>query len=139
MKLKVKSLRKESRIPKRNYSDDAGLDLYSSEEVLIPAGCGAKIKTGIAVKLPNKTFGMILDRSSMGAKGLKVHGGVIDCSYTGELIVVLWNHSNEDYKISIEDKIAQLVVFPILFPTPELVLDLEESTRGKNGFGSSGK
>jgi dUTP pyrophosphatase len=139
MKLKVKLLRPEARLPKRNHSDDAGLDLYSAEEILIPAGSGAKIRTGVAIKLPKRSFGQILDRSSMGAKGLKVHGGVIDCSYTGEILVVLWNHSKEDYLVSVEDKIAQLVVFPILFPEPELVLDLEPSVRGDNGFGSSGK
>lgn len=139
MKLKIRLLNPDALLPKRNHSDDAGLDLYSSERVIIPAGSGAKIKTGVSVKLPKSSFGLILDRSSMGSKGLKVHGGVIDCSYTGEIIVVLWNHSKEDYLISPEDRIAQLVVLPVLLPEPELVLDLEPTERSNKGFGSSGK
>lgn len=139
IKVKVKLLNKDAKLPSRNKADDAGADLFSCETVVIPARSGAKIKTGVAIALPPSTVGIISDRSSMGSKGLKVHGGVIDAGYRGEVIVVLWNHSDSDYQVTLGDKIAQLIVYNCLFPSMEAVDSLDETERGGDGFGSSGK
>jgi len=136
--LKVNLIAADSRAPTRNNSTDAGLDLYSCDSVVIRPGCGQKIRTGIAIQLPVGTVGLILDRSSLGSKGIKVHGGVIDAPYRGEIIVVLWNHAKDDCFISSGDKIAQLVIMNCLFPSVEVVSKLDYSDRGEKGFGSSG-
>ena len=137
--MKIKLLSETAKVPTRANESDAGLDLYASEDIIIKARSGAKVKTGVAVALPEKTVGLIFDRSSMGSKGLKVHGGVIDQGYRGELIVVLWNHTDSDYKILSGDKVAQLLVLNCLFPVLQTSDSLDESSRGEGGFGSSGK
>lgn len=137
--VKVRIITTTAKQPVRANPSDAGLDLFADEELLIKKDSLAKIKTGIAIELPEKTVGLIFDRSSLGSKGLKVHGGVIDQGYRGEIIVVIYNHSNSDYKIELGDKIAQLIVLNCLFPVIEITDSLDETSRGKNGFGSSGK
>lgn len=137
--MKIKKLSNYATIPTRNNSTDAGLDLYSAESVTIKSGEGRMIKTDIAIELPDNTVGMICDRSSMGKKGFKVHGGIVDVPYRGSVNVVLWNHSLETQTIECGDRIAQLLVVPILFPTPIEVDELSDSSRGESGFGSSGK
>ena len=137
--MRIKKLNPEAVIPTRNNPEDAGLDLCSVEQVTIPKGEGKMIGTGIAIELPENTVGMICDRSSMGKKGLKVHGGIIDVPYRGEMKIVLWNHSGTDYEVKKGDKIAQILVIPILFPTPVEVDELSDTVRGNKGFGSSGK
>ena len=139
MKMKVKKLSENATIPTRNNKEDAGLDLYSAQDIEIEAGKGKMIVTDIAVELPPSTVGMICDRSSMGKKGLKVHGGIVDVPYRGSLNVVLWNHSGETIKVNKGDRIAQLLVIPILTPELEEVSELSDTSRGDKGFGSSGK
>lgn len=99
-----------------------------------------KINTGIAIELPPNTVGMICDRSSKGNQGIIVLGGIIDEGYRGELIVMLANIAGEDVEtINPGDKIAQLLIIPILKPDIEVVDSLPNSDRNANGFGSSGR
>lgn len=138
--MKVFKLSKDAKVPVRANKTDAGLDLYAAETVEIKAGKGEMIGTKLVIAIPTGTTGMICDRSSMGVKGFKVHGGIID-EYRGEVKVVLWNHSGTDQTINQGDKIAQLLIVPLLFPDPEEVPsfdDLPPTTRGSNGFGSTG-
>lgn len=155
LQLKVKKLSSLAKLPTKNHSTDAAIDLYSIDEETIRSGQTVKIRTGIAVEIPQGYYGQIFDRSSMGAKGIHVHGGVIDGSYRGEIIVCLQNTNlytyEDDYKsfkfddtpefydIKNGDKIAQMVILPV----PELeVVEVEElssSDRGEKGFGSSGR
>lgn len=125
-------------IPTRNNPTDAGLDLYAAEDMVIPAGEGRMIKTDVAIELPDNVVGMICDRSGMGKKGFKVHGGIVDVPYRGSVNVILWNHTGVEAKISYKDKIAQLLVIPVLFPELKVVNSLSETERGDKGFGSSG-
>lgn len=138
--MEIFKLSDKATIPTRNNPTDAGLDLYSAESLIIPKGKGTIIKTDISIKLPSNVVGMICDRSSMGKKGLKVHGGIVDETYIGNIMVALWNHSDSDYEIKENDKIAQLLIIPILTPEPKEVFKPHDPTdRGDKGFGSSGR
>lgn len=138
-KMKVKKLSENATLPTRNNPSDAGLDLYAAEAVEIGDQQGVMIKTDIAVELPDNTVGMICDRSGMGKKGFKVHGGIVDVPYRGSVNVILWNHSGKTQKIEKGDRIAQLLVIPVLFPeVEEFSGDLSQTERGDKGFGSSG-
>jgi dUTP pyrophosphatase len=131
----VKKLVKNAIIPTRNNPTDAGLDLYSAEEVILKSGTITKIKTGIAISLPANSVGLIWDRSGNGSKGIKVYGGVIDEEYRGELIVCLG--SMNTVILPAGSKIAQLLIQPILRPEIQVVQELDNTVRGDKGFGSS--
>jgi dUTP pyrophosphatase len=144
-KVKVFKLDPDAKVPTRNKSTDAGLDLYAAETVYIPKGATARIKTGVAIEIPEGYVGRISDRSGMAAKGLAVGAGVIDTGYTGDHTVVLHNVSNETswsngsgYQVNKGDKIAQLIIYPIVTPEVEVVELIWTSERGAAGFGSSG-
>lgn len=138
------TLTEGAQLPARKHHDDAGADLHANEEVLIPAGERVLVGTGVHVKLPENTVGFITPRSGLAAKnGLTVLNapGTIDSGYSGELKVTLINHSKDDYTVSIGDRIAQLVVQPVLFPEFVQVDSLDNKvsdTRGAAGFGSTG-
>jgi len=91
------------------------------------------------MELPNSHVGIIKDRSSMGAKGIHVLGGVIDEDYRGEVMVVLLNTSSKVYVINTGDRIAQMVVLAAPWFEAKQVDELNTTVRGKGGFGSSGK
>lgn len=97
-----------------------------------------KVKTGIACELQPNTAGLIWDRSGMGSKLIKVFGGVIDCTYRGEIIVCLANFSFTDYNIKTGDRIAQLVIQEVCNTKMIEIEELSETFRGNAGFGSSG-
>lgn len=143
--LKTKKLTETARLPTRAHPTDAGLDLYADEDAELTYGDIAVISTGIAIELPHGTVGLILDRSSMGKKGIKVFGGVIDSNYRGELLVGLGRATSsmeailEMVEIQKGDKIAQLVIVPIILATAYEVNELTETDRGEKRFGSSGR
>jgi dUTP pyrophosphatase len=126
-------------IPTRAYPTDAGLDLYAKEEQIVPARESAIFDTGVHIELPENTVGMIKSKSGLMVKHGIVSEGVIDVGYSGTICVKLFNHSGYDYKVNKGDKISQLVIMPIVIPELELIEELEETERGSNGFGSSGK
>lgn len=126
-------------LPTRAHADDAGLDLYNLEDFTLQPGEGRAIKTGIALAVPKGHVGLVADRSSLGKRGLKTAGGVIDAGYRGEIHIVLWNISNEVFELKHGERLAQLLLIPIATPAVEEVTSLDETTRGTKGFGSSGK
>lgn len=128
----------EAKVPTRAHPDDAGLDLYGLEDVLLLPGEGKMCRTGIGVALPHGFMGMVADRSSMGKRGVKTAGGIIDSGYRGEVHVILWNVSREEVRLRAGERIAQLIVLPIVYPEPLEVREFEETERGAKGFGSSG-
>lgn len=127
-------------MPVRAHKTDAGLDLLSPIDVCIPAKSSACIDTGVCIELPQNTVGMVKSKSGLNVKhGIITLDGVIDVGYNGSIMVKLYNHSNVDYFVKRGDKISQLVIMPILTPELELVDELEETERGNNGFGSTGR
>jgi dUTP pyrophosphatase len=126
-------------MPTRAHSTDAGLDLYSREDQIVPAKESAKFDTGVHIELPVGTVGMLKSKSGLNVKHGIVSEGVIDVGYTGSIVVKLYNHSGFDYRVKAGDKITQLVILPILTPSLDLVDTLDDTDRGDKGFGSSGR
>ena len=123
----------------RAHKTDAGLDLYARETRIVEARERAFFDTGAHIELPPFTMGEIRSRSGL----MKNHGittdGTIDVGYTGSIGVTLFNNSGYAYTVNKGDKIAQLVIVPIIIPELEEVDELDETERGAKGFGSSGK
>lgn len=152
--LQVFKLDPKAVIPTRARSTDAGLDLYALESAFISPGETVKIKTGIALNVPENYVAKIEDRSGLASKGLRTGGGVIDFSYNGDVTVVMHNISNithlkEDigfhpdkaefgYRIEAGDKVAQVLLYKVETPQVEEVTELWTSERGNKGFASSG-
>ena len=130
-------------MPTRAHAEDAGLDLYTPKEVMLSAVLeregGAAIETGGHVEIPTGYVGMIKSKSGLNVYGGIVCEGVIDAGYTGSICVKLYNHGDIRHYFKRGDKIAQLVILPIVTPTPKLVDKFAETERGDNGFGSTGR
>ena len=138
--LEILRLSPEAVLPTRAHPDDAGLDLYSLEDVILEAQQGKVTRTGIAIALSVGYVGMVADRSSLAKRGIKTAGGVIDAGYRGEIHIVLWNISGAPIHLKRGERIAQLLIFPIVTPAVKEVTEFDHSTdRGAKGFGSSGK
>ena len=126
-------------LPTRAHPGDAGMDLYSLEDITLQPGQGHTTRTGIALALPAGHVGLVADRSSMAKKGIKTAGGVIDAGYRGEIHIVLWNISGELQHLKRGERIGQLLIFPVVTPAVVEVTELNQTARGAKGFGSSGK
>ena len=140
--LKIKLLYENSKMPEIAHEGDAGIDIFSVEESIIKAGEIKLIKTGISLELPKDTEVQLRPKSGLALN----HGitllnspGTIDEGYRGEIMVIVINHSKNDFVVKEGMKIAQMVVKPVykvnLVKIHEVNLETE---RGKNGFGSSG-
>lgn len=125
--------------PTRAHPTDAGLDLYSREEQVVPARGSAIFDTGVHIELPCGTVGMLKSKSGLNVKYGIISEGVIDEGYTGSIVAKLYNLSDDDYWVYPGDKITQLVIMNYIAPRLEIVDELDETDRGDNGFGSSGR
>ncbi|MEY3473422.1 MAG: dUTP diphosphatase [Actinomycetota bacterium] len=120
---------------------DAGCDLRASEAAVVPARGRVLVKTGVSIALPEGYVGLVHPRSGLAAKyGVTVLNtpGTIDAGYRGELMVTLYNSSDEDFEIARLDRIAQLVIQEFSVANFIQVEKLPESHRGESGFGSTG-
>ena len=143
MELPVSRLNDDAVLPTRAHDGDAGLDLYACESAHIGPGERWSVGTGVAVEIPDGHAGLVLPRSGLAKK----HGitlvnapGLIDSGYRGELRVLLLNTDPADiFRVAPGDRIAQLVISPIVLAQPVESASLAESVRGEGGFGSSGR
>lgn len=126
-------------MPTRAHGTDAGLDLYSPYALFAFPKDSVCIDTGVHIEIPKGFVGMIKSKSGLNVKHDITSEGVIDCGYTGSMVVKLYNHGEECFTIERGQKISQLVILPIITPELELVEELEETERGNGGFGSTGK
>lgn len=137
--LAVKRLRPSATLPTRGSAEAAGLDLYNSDPVEIPAGGRALVKTGIAISLPPGYYGRVAPRSGLAVNsGIDVGAGVIDSDYRGEVGVLLFNFGSEVFRAEAGTRVAQLIVEPVVLVQPVEVSDLDDTQRGAGGFGSTG-
>lgn len=137
--LLVKTLHPAAKIPRRESQGAAGYDLSSAVDVTIPPGGRAVVPTGIAIAVPEGTYGRVAPRSGLAAKhGIDVLAGVIDEDYRGEVGAILLNTSSTAFSIAAGDRIAQLVLEKIETPLVSVVTDLGFTARGGGGFGSTG-
>lgn len=125
-------------IPTRAYPTDAGLDLYTPEDFILTGNTEIIIDTQVAVEIPDGYVGLLTSKSGLMAKGITSRG-TIDSSYRGHIRAVLFNHSSVPCYFERGMKITQLVILPIITPELEVVTELSETERGKNGFGSTGR
>jgi dUTP pyrophosphatase len=139
MKLSIKKLHPEAKLPTRAYPTDAGLDLYSVENITIAPGQRHGVATGIAMAVPDGYVGLVWDKSGVALNGgITCLGGVVDTQYRGELKVIVFNTSSESYEIKSGQKIAQLLIQEVALPEVVEVENLDTTQRGVEGFGSTG-
>lgn len=129
-------------IPSYATSGAAGADLRSTERLILPSGARAMVRTGVRMAIPAGFEVQIRPRSGLAIK----HGitmvnspGTIDSDYRGEVKVLMINHGHEPFTIEVGERIAQMVVCPVVRASFEVVNDLEETQRGEGGFGSTGR
>lgn len=126
--------------PERAHRTDAGIDLKSPINRVIKAHSSVEIDTGVHVQLPHRTAGLLVAKSGLNVKHGITSTGLIDEGYTGSIVVKMYNNSAVQYFVQKGDKISQLVVIPVLYEEINLTDSIDENTdRGNNGFGSSGK
>lgn len=137
-----KKINENAVIPKYAKPGDAGLDLSSVENIIIPARGLALVHTGLCMQLPENTEAQIRSRSGLALKyGIFVLNspGTIDQGYTGEIGVILGNLKDEDFEVHIGDRIAQMVIAELCpIKITETTTELHSTQRGSGGFGSSG-
>lgn len=138
MKLRI-VLDEGAKMPLRAHPSDAGLDLFSRAETVIPARGSAVFDTGVHVEIPAGYVGFIKSKSGLNVKKNLLAEGVIDAGYTGPIVVKVYNHGDEDVRLRAGDKLTQLVILPVALPELELTDSLSETERGAGGFGSTGR
>jgi|SRR5208283_3015718 len=137
--IKVKKLHPDAKLPTRTHDGDAGYDLHILDDVTIPPGEIVKAKTGIAIELPDGYWGFIKERSSTALKGLVVTvAGVVDNGYRGEIILGLFNTSEDWAHYEAGSKVAQIIPISLYDGDIIEVNKLGDSSRGHGGFGSTG-
>ena len=124
-------------MPTRAHPDDAGLDLFSPLDCWVYKGGLKIIDTGVHVMIPKGYVGLLTSKSGLMSQGITTRG-TIDSGYTGSIKAVVYNDSQESYRIAKGQKITQLVIVPCLIPEIEVTEDLPFTDRGDGGFGSSG-
>ncbi|MBQ7460229.1 MAG: dUTP diphosphatase [Oscillospiraceae bacterium] len=144
MEIKIKKLSEHAITPRRSSSSAAGADLYAllSEPLEIAPGDTAFIPTGISAEIPEGYAGFVFARSGLASKvGLAPANkvGVVDSDYRGEIIVALHNHSDSSATVRSGDRVAQLVVMPVVTADYIEADELSGTERGAGGFGSTGK
>lgn len=141
MKVLIEKTTKEARMPQYAHIGDAGMDLFSVDEVTLNPLERKLIHTGIKIQLPPSTEAQIRPRSGLALKnGITVLNtpGTIDEGYRGEIGIVLINLSNDAFKVEKGMKIAQMVIKPTIQVEVEEVVELDDTSRGEGGFGSTG-
>jgi len=139
IKIKVKKLHPDAKIPTQGSEYAAGFDIYSIEDKTINPGEVCPVQTGIAIEIPHGKVLHIWDRSGMGMRGLKIHGGVIDSDYRGEIKAILVNNSNIPQEIKKGDRICQGVVIDYYQAEIEEAEELSDTKRGQGWNSSTGR
>tara|TARA_Y100000031_G_scaffold74644_1_gene82279 strand:- start:734 stop:1171 length:438 start_codon:yes stop_codon:yes gene_type:complete len=144
VKVLVKKLNPKVQLPSYRTAGSSGMDLmaFIKDPIKVAPNTSALISTGISVAIPNDVEIQIRPRSGLAAKSsISVLNtpGTIDSDYRGELRIILFNHSNKEFVIKNNDRIAQMVLMPVLKIDFEEVDDLPDTLRGSGGFGSTGK
>jgi dUTP pyrophosphatase len=139
MKIQIKKLHPDAKKPNFALVGDAGMDLYSIQDIIIKPGERISCPTGIAIKIPENYVGLVWDKGGPSHRfGIKTLGGVYDSNYTGEYLIGLINLSREDFVIKKGQKIAQVLIQKVECPEIEEVDEIEKTNRGEARFGSTG-
>ena len=144
VKVLIKKLDIKVKLPEYKTTGSSGLDLtaFIEKKIVIKPGENALVPTGISIAIPEDTEVQIRPRSGLAAKNnISVLNtpGTIDSDYRGEIKVILFNHGDKEFTVNNDDRIAQMILMPILKVDFETVETLPETIRGSGGFGSTGK
>jgi dUTP pyrophosphatase len=139
MKIKVKKLKENTKLPKYAHPGDVGMDMYAMETVTIQPGEHYRFWHGFALEFEVGYAAIVKDKSSISKAGLHTMGGVFDAGYRGEYNTHLVNLSSDPYTIEEGDKVSQLIIYPVAIAELEETDTLSESARGEGMFGSTGK
>lgn len=137
VEIKVK-LDRDAYIPERAHDTDAGADIRSRSMFVLKPGQQVNVHTGVHIELPPNTVGMIKSKSGLYTKYGITATGVIDEGYTGEIVVGLQNKGSKKHIFQKGEKVAQLVIMPVLYPSFRISDSIDGGERGDNGFGSTG-
>lgn len=139
MKIRVKKLHPDAKVPAFAHPGDAGMDLYSVEDIVLAPGERRSVPTGIAIELPDGYVALVWDKSGPSHRfGVKTLGGVLDSGYRGEYLIGLINLGQENFEIRRGQKVAQLLIQKVERPEIEVADELGDTSRGARGFGSTG-
>ena len=144
IKVKIKKLDPKVKIPEYETSGSSGVDLMANidDKIKVRPGTSCIVPTGLSISIPKDCEVQIRPRSGLAAKSqitVLNTPGTIDSDYRGELKIIIFNHGKEEFIINNNDRIAQMVLMPILKIDFQEVDELDESVRGTSGFGSTGK
>lgn len=139
MQLKVKKIEKDAKSPTHGHPGDAGIDFYAFEEVTFAPNSQERVRTGVAVEIPEGCVGLIWDKSSVSFNlGLKVMGGVIDSGFRGEVTMSLLNTSAKKVVLEKGQKVAQMIIQKYEDCDILEVAELSSTVRGEGREGSTG-
>ncbi|MBM3310033.1 MAG: dUTP diphosphatase [Candidatus Aminicenantes bacterium] len=138
MQLRVQRISPQARLPSYGHPGDAGLDLFSAVDHDLRPGEVFAVPTGIKVAIPKGHVGLVWDKSGISLKGVHRLAGVVDAGYRGEVQVVMINLGREPYAVRAGMKIAQMLVQPVSEVSVVESSGLDETSRGEDGFGSTG-
>lgn len=140
MTIKVK-LGPGAYIPAKAYDNDAGFDLKTPIDFIVPAGGSATVDTGVHMLIPDGYCGLLVSKSGLNVKKNITSTGLIDAGYSGSIVVKLYNHDKgREQTFHAGDKISQIVILPLAeVDGIDVVSELEETPRGSKGFGSTGR
>lgn len=140
MILKIKKIVSDAILPSYAHPGDAGLDMYSNETIVIKPNEAVKVKTGISIEIPDGFVGLVWDKSGLSTNHkIKTLGGVIDSGYRGESLIGLINLGDTPYTIEKGHKVAQMLIQKIERVDVIEAGELNDTSRGEGGFGSTGK
>jgi dUTP pyrophosphatase len=139
MIIKVKKLSPEAKLPTHGHPGDAGMDFYNLEDVVFPAGQQMRVRTGVAVEIPDGYVGLVWDKSRVSFQlGLTVVGGVIDSGFRGELVMSFLNISNKEVLLEKGQKMSQMIVQKFEHCDIIEAGELSDTVRGTGREGSTG-
>ncbi len=139
VEIRFKKIKEDAVIPRYAHSGDAGMDIFSNEDCVIEPKTRYLVSTGWSLELPKGYVSFIKDKSGVAYKGGLIHmAGVIEYTYRGEYKILLYNTSDEAYTVKKGEKIAQLVILPVITAKISEVSELSDTARGDGAFGSTG-
>ena len=139
MELKVKRISKDAKLPSYQHKGDAGMDIFAAMDCILGPGEAKAIPTGIKIAVPEGYVGLLWDKSGISLRGIHRLAGVIDSGYRGEVKVVMVNIGEDLFRVEKGMRIAQLLIQPAVEVNVVETDEMGETTRGEEGFGSTGK
>lgn len=137
--MKIKLFKPDIKVPKKAHLPDVGLDIFMPEQFSIAPLETKTLGLGLGVAIPEGFAGVIVPRSSIADRGLVIQTSIIDPDYTGEIHLIITNCSNQTMHIDKDQRVCSLVMMSVLNPYIEVVDELQSTTRGTAGLGSTGK